>query len=184
VRGPRTDRMRRHPGQVCPAGTVLDRDQRVAPTVSTCMLCAAAHNILMLSSWLCAVRRRERVCWPALAGVSGWLAVAVAAHNQRSCRKARSRSPGWNRVSVGAGVGQSLSYCFCGGEVGFEVLVPDGRAGMSGPHGDDSQIRTRLRKRPNEPGVVAPCPRTQAAGAAPQMLIDGRERSLQRHSLT
>ena len=29
--GPRTGRMRRDPGQRCPAGTVLDRDQRVDP---------------------------------------------------------------------------------------------------------------------------------------------------------
>jgi putative transposase len=31
----------------------------------------AVDFVHRLSSWLCAVRRRERVCWPALAGVSG-----------------------------------------------------------------------------------------------------------------
>jgi len=40
---------------------------------------------------------------------SAWvIACRVTAHNQRSCRKARSRSPGWNRVVTGLG---SPSFC-------------------------------------------------------------------------
>jgi hypothetical protein len=46
-------------------------------------------------------------------------------------------------------------------------------------------VPNRMQKRPNEPDVIAPCPQTHARGTAksPQMLIEGRERSLQRHRL-
>ena len=56
---------------------------------------------IRLSSRLCAVRLEVRV--------SAWVVgVGAAAHNQRPCRKARSRSPGWNRAGAGSGVGRAV----------------------------------------------------------------------------
>jgi hypothetical protein len=70
--------------------------------------------------------------------------VAIAghrtAHNQRSCRKARSWVAGFESRWRGAGVVQVLQDGFFSREVGFEVLMGDGRAGMTEPEGYGGQV--------------------------------------------